>query len=75
MTESRKTVRSLRSMCGVIIGHLPPKLSGVCSLFFKAWRCNIMYDDWRAQVLRRSTYTLGKRNFRIRQTVLGLKII
>ena len=34
----------------VIIGHLPRKLSRVCSLFLKAWRCNITYGDWRAHV-------------------------
>ena len=33
----------------MIIGHLPRKLSKVCSLFFKAWMCNIMCGDWRAQ--------------------------
>ena len=39
---------------GVIIGHLPRKLSSLFAVF-KAWRCNIMCGDWRAQVLRRST--------------------
>ena len=40
---------------GVIIGHLPRKLSSLFAVFNKAWRSNIMYGDWRAQVLRRST--------------------
>ena len=39
----------------VIIGHLPRKLSSLFAAFNKAWRCNIMYRDWRVQVLRRST--------------------
>ena len=33
----------------VIVGHLPRKLSRVCSLFLRAWRCNSMYGDWRTQ--------------------------
>ena len=38
-------------------GHWSFAAKAIESLFavFKAWRCNIVYGDWRAQVLRRST--------------------
>ena len=50
-------MRSLRSMCEKECDHWSFAAKAIESLFavFKAWRCNIMYGDWRAQVLRRST--------------------
>ena len=51
-------MRSLRSMCEKEWGdHWSFAAKAIESLFavFKAWRCNIMYGDWRVQVLRRFT--------------------
>ena len=51
-------MRSLRSMCEKEWGdHWSFAAKAIGSLFavFKAWRCNIMYGDWKAQVLKRST--------------------
>ena len=44
-------MRSLRSMCEKECDHWSFAAKAIGSLFavFKAWRCNIMYDDWRVQ--------------------------
>ena len=78
VTESRKTraiaTQYVLKRSGVIIGHLPRKLSRVCSLFLRCGglRCNIMYGDCRAQILRRSTLWQSK-PFRSGRPSFGLK--